>query len=166
MQPQRLAMLGINADSYNVVVWVTSQVCGPLNSWWLDRKHQAAILDSFNCPVAKIRKTFLLPNVRDDAINALLGLTQGNWSYAGYTKMFDFLRRSRYTLKMTFSVFGSSMDWLISNSRVQTQPKSDRSQQKCYNLPFVELEFFQNDVVTNSPHLGPAWPSPTPSNSP
>jgi hypothetical protein len=25
-QPQRFAMLGINADSYNVVVWVTSQL--------------------------------------------------------------------------------------------------------------------------------------------
>jgi hypothetical protein len=25
MQPQRFAMLGINLDSYNVVVWVTSQ---------------------------------------------------------------------------------------------------------------------------------------------
>jgi hypothetical protein len=46
-QPQRFAMLGINTDSYNVVVWVTSQFSGPLNIWWLNRKQQSTILDSF-----------------------------------------------------------------------------------------------------------------------
>jgi hypothetical protein len=35
-QPQRFAMLGIHDDSYNAVVWVTSQVSCPLNSWWLN----------------------------------------------------------------------------------------------------------------------------------
>jgi hypothetical protein len=33
-QPQRFAMLGANADWDNVFVWVTSQLFGPLNSWW------------------------------------------------------------------------------------------------------------------------------------
>jgi hypothetical protein len=38
----------------------------------------------------------MLHNIRDDEINALLGLTQGNLSYADYTQLFnDFLRRSR-----------------------------------------------------------------------
>jgi hypothetical protein len=32
-QPQRLVMLWINADAYNVVVWVTSQFSGPLSIW-------------------------------------------------------------------------------------------------------------------------------------
>jgi hypothetical protein len=37
----------------------------------------------------------MLPNIRDEAINALLGLTQGNLSDGDYTQMFnDFLRRS------------------------------------------------------------------------
>jgi hypothetical protein len=87
-------MLGINADSYNVVVWVTSQFCRPLNSWWLNRNHHAAIPNSFDSRAVEIRKTSLLPNIRDDAINAMLGLTQGNLSYATYTHLFnDFLLR-------------------------------------------------------------------------
>jgi hypothetical protein len=32
MQPHRFVMLGINADSFNAVVWVMSQFVGPLNS--------------------------------------------------------------------------------------------------------------------------------------
>jgi hypothetical protein len=32
------AMLGINANSYKVVVWVKFQVSGPMNIWWLNRK--------------------------------------------------------------------------------------------------------------------------------
>jgi hypothetical protein len=95
-QPQRFAMLGINADSYNDVVWVTTQLCAPLISWWLNRKHHASIPYSFGSLVVEIRKTSLLPNIRDDAINALLGLTQGNLNNTTYTHVFhDFLRRSR-----------------------------------------------------------------------
>jgi hypothetical protein len=98
-QPQRFAMLGINADSYNVVVWVASQFYGPLNRWWLNHKEQYAITDSFDTLVEEIRKTSLLPNIRDDAIKAMLGLTRGNLSYAYYTQSFnDFLRRSRQHL--------------------------------------------------------------------
>jgi hypothetical protein len=37
-QPQRFAMLGITADSYDAVVWVTAQFSGPSNSQWLNRK--------------------------------------------------------------------------------------------------------------------------------
>jgi hypothetical protein len=39
--------------------------------------------------VREIRKTSLLPNIGDDAINALLGLTQGSMSYAIYTQFFQ-----------------------------------------------------------------------------
>jgi hypothetical protein len=61
-------MLGINTDSYNSVVWVTSPFSRPLHIWWLNRKHHAAIQDSFDNLVEEIRKTSLLPNIRDDAI--------------------------------------------------------------------------------------------------
>jgi hypothetical protein len=37
-QPQRLVLLGITSDSYDAVIWVTSQFSGPLISWWLNRK--------------------------------------------------------------------------------------------------------------------------------
>jgi hypothetical protein len=84
-QPRRFAMLGINAESYNVVMWVTSNFSRPLSYWWLNRKQQAAISNSFDSMVVEIRKTSLLPNVRDDAIKALLGLPQGNLSYATFT---------------------------------------------------------------------------------
>jgi hypothetical protein len=67
-------MLGINADSYNAVVWVTSWFYGSLSSWWLN-KQQALIPNTFDSLVTEIRKTSLLPNIRDDAINVLLGLT-------------------------------------------------------------------------------------------
>jgi hypothetical protein len=49
--------------------------------------------------MVEIRKTSMLPNIRDGEINAMLGLTQGNLSYATYAQMFnDFLRRSRQPL--------------------------------------------------------------------
>jgi topoisomerase IA-like protein len=73
-QPQRFVMLGINPDSYNAVVWVTSQFFGPLNSRWLNRKQRDPIPDTFDSLVRDIRKTSLLPNIRDDAIYAMLGL--------------------------------------------------------------------------------------------
>jgi hypothetical protein len=77
-QPQRFAKLGSNDDSHNVVVWGTSQLFGPLNLWWLNRKQQAIIPNSFDTQVEEIRKTSVLPNIRDDAIDATLGFTQGN----------------------------------------------------------------------------------------
>jgi hypothetical protein len=49
--------------------------------------------------VEEFRKTTFLPNIQDDAINALLNLTQGIMSYAVYVKQFNyFLRRSRHDL--------------------------------------------------------------------
>jgi hypothetical protein len=60
-QLQRFVMLGINADSYNVVVWVTPQFSGPLNIWWLNRKEQTTIPDSFDTLVEEIRMTSMLP---------------------------------------------------------------------------------------------------------
>jgi hypothetical protein len=72
LNSQRQCFAMINANSYNVVVWVTSQYSRPLITLWRNRKQQAAILDSFNPMLAQILKTSLLPNIRDDAINALL----------------------------------------------------------------------------------------------
>jgi hypothetical protein len=67
--------------------------------------------------VAEIRKTSLLPNIRDDAINALLGLTQGSLSYANYAQLFnDFYEGTDNLLRMTFVAFGLSIDWLIFSS--------------------------------------------------
>jgi hypothetical protein len=69
----------------------------------------------------------MLPNIRDDAINAVLGRSQGNLSYATYDQLFnDFLPRSRQPL----------MDDLqcvrfinaLANFQFQTQAKSHRSQ--------------------------------------
>jgi hypothetical protein len=95
-RPKRFLLLGITADSCDSVIWVTSQFAGNLNGWWLNRKVQAAIPSTFDLLVAELRKTTFLPNIQDDAINALLNLTQGSMSYALYTKQFnDFLRRSR-----------------------------------------------------------------------
>jgi hypothetical protein len=93
-------MLGITADSYDSVIWVTSQFSGHLNGWWLNRKTQAAIPSTYDELVMELRKTTFLPNIQDDAINALLSFTQSNtMSYAFYTKQYyDFLRRSRQNL--------------------------------------------------------------------
>jgi hypothetical protein len=46
-QPQRFVLLGISDDSYDAVIWATTQFSGPLNTWWLNRKQQAAIRASF-----------------------------------------------------------------------------------------------------------------------
>jgi hypothetical protein len=100
MQSQLFVMLGINAESYNDVVWIASKFFGALNNWWLNRKHKAAIIDSFDSLVVEIHKTSMFPNIRNDAINAMLGLTQGSLSYAKYTHLFDdFLQRSRQPLR-------------------------------------------------------------------
>jgi NAD dependent epimerase/dehydratase family enzyme len=66
----------------------------------LNRKNQAAFPSTFDLLVAELRKTTFLPNIQDDAINALLNLTQGSMmSYALYTKQYNhFLRRSRHNL--------------------------------------------------------------------
>jgi hypothetical protein len=37
-RPQRFAMVGINANSYNAIVWIASQSYGPLNILWVSRK--------------------------------------------------------------------------------------------------------------------------------
>jgi hypothetical protein len=78
-QLERFATLGIYAHSYNVVVWVTSHFSRPLNNWRLNRKQQAAIPNSFDSLVVgfRVSQTSLLPNIRDDAINAQLERTQG-----------------------------------------------------------------------------------------
>jgi hypothetical protein len=99
-QPQRFLLLGITVDSYDSVIWVTSQFSGPLNGRWLNWKQHAAIPATFDLLVAELRKTSMLPNIQDDAINALLSLTQGSMRYALYTQQFnDFLRRSRQQIK-------------------------------------------------------------------
>jgi hypothetical protein len=78
-------MLGVSAYSYDAVVWVIAQFFGPLKSWWLNRKQHAAIADSLDSLVEELRKTSMLPNIRDDAMNTLHGITQSNMTYAAYT---------------------------------------------------------------------------------
>jgi hypothetical protein len=78
-QPHRFLMLGIAPDSYDSVIWVTSQFSGHRNGWWLNRKTQAAIPSTYNELVTELRKSTFLPNIQDDAINAyLLIFTQSN----------------------------------------------------------------------------------------
>jgi hypothetical protein len=95
-QPQRFLLLGITADSYDSVIWITSQFSGHLNGWWLNRKVQAAIPSTFDLLVAELRKTTFLPNIQDDAINALLNFMQGGMSYALYTKHFTSVASESY----------------------------------------------------------------------
>jgi predicted ATPase len=89
MQHQRFVMLGIDAYSYNVVVWVTSQLSRHLNNWRRNRKLHASIPNNFELFVREIRKTSTLPNIRNDAINALIELMQGSMSYANYAEQFN-----------------------------------------------------------------------------
>jgi hypothetical protein len=88
--------------------------------------------------VAELRKTTFLPNVQDDAINALLNLTQGSMSYALYTQQFDdFLRRSRQ--KLTADVQCVRFINVLADFELKTQAKSHRSQ-RGYNVQLVELK--------------------------
>jgi hypothetical protein len=124
-------MLGIIDDSYDAFVWVTAQFSRPMNNWWLNCKQLAAIPDSFDSLIEELRKTSWLPNIRDDAINALFGITQGDMNYA-YTKLFDdFLRRSRQPrtndLQRVRFISG------LANFQLQTQAKSHRSHKRDYN---------------------------------
>jgi hypothetical protein len=82
-------------------------------------KQHKAIPDSFDSLVEELRKTSLLPNIRDDAIDAMLGITQGSISYAAYTRQLnEFLRRSRqHRADNLQCVFTSSMDRLTFNFR-------------------------------------------------
>jgi hypothetical protein len=60
-QPQRFLLLGSTADSYDSVIWVTSQFFGHVNGWWLNPKVQAAIPSAFDLLVAELRKTIFSP---------------------------------------------------------------------------------------------------------
>jgi 8-oxo-dGTP pyrophosphatase MutT (NUDIX family) len=51
-QPQRFLLLGITADSYDSVIWVTSHFFGHQNGWWLNRKVRASIPSTFDLLVA------------------------------------------------------------------------------------------------------------------
>jgi hypothetical protein len=138
-QSQRFLLLGITADSYDSFIWVTAQFSGHLNGWWLNRKNQAAIPSTYDMLVAELRKTTFLPNIQDDAINALLNLTQSNMmSYAVYTKQYnDFLRRSRQN--PTADVRCVRFINGLANSTLKNQAKSHRAQ-RGYNITLVELQ--------------------------
>jgi hypothetical protein len=131
---------------------------------WLNRKQQAAIPTTFDLLVEELRKIALLPNIQDNAINALLNITQGNMSYAVYThQLNDFLRRSRQQLAADLQYVRFING--LANFDLKTQAKSHRSQ-KGYKLLLVELQNFLNDIVIDSPRLGgmksTAGPSTTP----
>jgi hypothetical protein len=51
----------------------------------LNRNPHAAIPFSFDSQLEEIRSTSMLPNIREDAVFVLLGLTKGNMSDADYT---------------------------------------------------------------------------------
>jgi hypothetical protein len=106
----------------------------------------------------------MLPNVQDNAINALLSLTQGSMSYALYTQQFnDFLRWSRQQL--TVDVHCVRFINGLANFELRTHAKSHRSL-RGYSVKLVELQNFLNDVVTNSPHLGGVRSTAGPSTAP
>jgi hypothetical protein len=107
-------------------MWVIAQFSGPLNNWRLNRKHHASILDSFDSLAEELRRTSLLPNIRNDAINAMLGITQGNIRYAACTLLFnDFLRRSRQPLTDDLQCVRFISGWV--DFQLRTQDKSHRS---------------------------------------
>jgi hypothetical protein len=165
VQPQRFLMLGITADSYDLVIRVTSQFSGHLNGWWLNHKTQAAISSTYDELVAELRRTTFLPNIQDDEINALLNFMQSNtMTYAFYTKQYnDFLRRSRQNL--TADVQCVRFINGMANFTLKNQAKSCRAQ-KGYQITLVELQNFLNDVVTDSPELGNMRSSAGPSAQP
>jgi hypothetical protein len=118
----------------------------------LNRKHHAAIPSTFDMLVEVLRKTSLLPSIQDDAINAMLSITQGNMSYAVYTQQFnDFIWRSRQQLTADLQCVAFISG--LANFDLDTQAKSHRSQ-KGYKLRLVEFQNFLNDIVIDSPHLG------------
>ena len=154
-QPQRFIMLGITADSYDAVFWVTSQFAGLLGGWWLNRKDRPPIPSTYNELVEEIRKSTFLPNIQDDAITALLSFTQSNtMSYALYAKKYnDYLRRSRQDL--TAEVQCVRFINGLASDALKKLAKSHRAQLG-YRTTLVELQNFLNNVVTDSPELGNA----------
>jgi hypothetical protein len=106
-----------------------------------------------------------LPNIKDDAINALLNFTQSNqMGYASYTRQYnDYLRRSREHL----TVYVQCVRFIngMANDTLQNLAKSRRAQ-KGYQITLVELQNFLNDVVTDSPQLGKVKSTAEPSAQP
>jgi hypothetical protein len=128
----------------------TTPLCGlffgHMNSLWLYRKHHASIPDTFDSLVTEIRKTSLLPNIRDDAINAMIGLTQGSVSYAIYTHPFnDFLRMSRQPLTDDFQCVRFMTERFSASFSCQVPLFSAKGS----SMPFVEPQKFLNDLVTD-----------------
>jgi uncharacterized membrane protein YgcG len=164
-QPQRFLMLGITADSYDSVIWFTSQLSGHLNGWWLNRKNQPPIPSTYDELVTELRKSTFLPNIKDDEINALLNFTQSStMSYTVYTKQYnDYFRRSREHLTAVVQCVRFING--LANEMLQNLAKSHRAQ-KGYQITLVELQNFLNDVVTDSPQLGKAKSTAGPSSQP
>jgi hypothetical protein len=74
---------------YNDVVCVTYQFSSLSNGRWLTRKLHVAILDTVDSLVADICKTSMMPNIRDDAITAMIQLTEGSLNYASRIQQFS-----------------------------------------------------------------------------
>jgi hypothetical protein len=71
----------------------------------------------------------------------MLGLTQGNLSYAAYTLLFnEFLRRSRQPLTDDLQCVRFINE--LANFQLQTRAKSHRSRHTGSSLPLVEQQFF------------------------
>jgi hypothetical protein len=95
-QPQRFFILGLDPDTYNVVIWVTSQVGGRAVSSWLNAKTTSQVPRTFTKLVEALKTTTLLPSIRDNAIISMMALNRVNKTFPHYTMMSnDFERRSK-----------------------------------------------------------------------
>jgi hypothetical protein len=74
----------------------------------------------------------MLTNIQDDAMNALLGITQGNMSYAAYTQLFNDFKRS-FQQPLIDNLHCALFMRGLADFQLQTHAKSHRSQHKGYN---------------------------------
>jgi hypothetical protein len=119
--------------------------------------------------VTKIRKTSMLPKIRDDAIILLFAVRKrGSRRYADYTKQFyHFLRRYRQALTDYFQCVRSIND--MGHFSLRLKLSSTFHKQKGFIMPLVEhveLKLFLNDPTSDSLHVGRARIAPTPIDSP
>jgi hypothetical protein len=63
-QPQRFVSLRITVDSYDAMLWITSQFSGPLNSWRQKCKQYADLPANVDLHVEELRKTPCYPTFR------------------------------------------------------------------------------------------------------
>jgi hypothetical protein len=80
-QPQSFLMLGPYPDISSAVIWVTSQFGGPTIKWWLNANIRGQVPRTFTKLVESLKKTTLMSDIRDNAINSLMALNQVNKTF-------------------------------------------------------------------------------------